>query len=317
MKKFLGICAVIGILILLQIYFWCVQAGPLTQTAFIRVEKGTSLNLMADGLKREGIIAHPFVFKIIARFSGLSQKLRAGEYKFEPEISLWNVMQKIAKGDVFYRKITLAEGLTNAEIMRLLNDNPYLSGETVLNDVQGSILPETYTFPFGTERQKIIREAQADMQKTLDEAWNMRDLTLPIKNKQELLILASIIEKETGVPEERPLVASVFVNRLKKGMKLQTDPTVIFALTQGKSDLGRTLKRKDLQVDSPYNTYKYYGLPPEPICNPGKDAIFAAAQPAKTDYLFFVATGDGGHNFSKSLSEHNKNVKSWVKKISK
>lgn len=317
MKKFLGICAVIGILILLQIYFWCVQAGPLTQTAFIRVEKGTSLNLMADGLKREGIIAHPFVFKIIARFSGLSQKLRAGEYKFEPEISLWNVMQKIAKGDVFYRKITLAEGLTNAEIMQLLNDNPYLSGETVLNDVQGSILPETYTFPFGTERQKIIREAQADMQKTLDEAWNMRDLTLPIKNKQELLILASIIEKETGVPEERPLVASVFVNRLKKGMKLQTDPTVIFALTQGKSDLGRTLKRKDLQVDSPYNTYKYYGLPPEPICNPGKDAIFAAAQPAKTDYLFFVATGDGGHNFSKSLSEHNKNVKSWVKKISK
>lgn len=317
MKKFLGICAVIGILILLQIYFWCVQAGPLTQTAFIRVEKGTSLNLMADGLKREGIIAHPFVFKIIARFSGLSQKLRAGEYKFEPEISLWNVMQKIAKGDVFYRKITLAEGLTNAEIMQLLNDNPYLSGEMVLNDVQGSILPETYTFPFGTERQKIIREAQADMQKTLDEAWNMRDLTLPIKNKQELLILASIIEKETGVPEERPLVASVFVNRLKKGMKLQTDPTVIFALTQGKSDLGRTLKRKDLQVDSPYNTYKYYGLPPEPICNPGKDAIFAAAQPADTDYLFFVATGDGGHNFSKSLSEHNKNVKSWVKKISK
>lgn len=317
MKKFLGICAVICILILLQIYFWCVQAGPLTQTAFIRVEKGTSLNLMADGLKREGIIAHPFVFKIIARFSGLSQKLRAGEYKFEPEISLWNVMQKIAKGDVFYRKITLAEGLTNAEIMQLLNDNPYLSGETVLNDVQGSILPETYTFPFGTERQKIIREAQADMQKTLDEAWNMRDLTLPIKNKQELLILASIIEKETGVPEERPLVASVFVNRLKKGMKLQTDPTVIFALTQGKSDLGRTLKRKDLQVDSPYNTYKYYGLPPEPICNPGKDAIFAAAQPADTDYLFFVATGDGGHNFSKSLSEHNKNVKNWVKKISK
>ena len=317
MKKFLGICTVVGILILLQIYFWCVQAGPLTQTAFIRVEKGTSLNMMADGLKREGIISHPFVFKVIARFSGLSQKLRAGEYKFEPEISLWNVMQKIAKGDVFYRKITLAEGLTNAEIVQLLNDNPYLNGEAVLNDVQGSILPETYTFPFGTDRQKIIREAQADMQKTLDEAWNVRDLTLPIKNKQELLILASIIEKETGVPEERPLVASVFVNRIKKGMKLQTDPTVIFALTQGKSDLGRTLKRKDLQVDSPYNTYKYYGLPPEPICNPGKDAIFAAAQPAETDYLFFVATGDGGHNFSKSLSEHNKNVKSWVKKISK
>ncbi len=317
MKKILGIGIVLAALIVLQIYLWCVQAGPLAQTAFIRVEKGTSLNMMADGLKREGIIAHPLIFKIAARLSGLSQKLRAGEYQFEPKISLWKVMQKIAKGDVFYRKITLPEGLTNAEIAQILNENPYLSGELALGDKQGLILPETYTFPFGTARQKIVAEAQADMQKTLDEAWNARDLNLPIKNKKELLILASIIEKETGVPEERALVASVFVNRLKKGMKLQTDPTVIFALTEGKSELGRTLKRKDLQIDSPYNTYKYYGLPPEPICNPGKDAIFAAAQPAETDYLFFVATGDGGHNFSKSLSEHNKNVKSWVKKISK
>ena len=317
MKKFLGIGIAFAVLVSLQIYFWCVQSGPLTQTAFIRVEKGTSLNMVADGLYREGIISHPFIFKIIARFSGLSQKLRAGEYKFEPQISLWNVMQKIAQGDVFYRKITLPEGLTNLEIVALLNENPYLSGEVSLNETQGSILPETYTFPFGTERQKIILEAQADMQKILDDAWNIRDLTLPIKNKKELLILASIIEKETGVPEERSLVASVFVNRLKKGMKLQTDPTVIFALTQGKSDLGRSLKRKDLLIDSPYNTYKYYGLPPEPICNPGKEAIFAAAQPADTDYLYFVATGDGGHNFSKSLSEHNKNVKNWVKKISK
>ena len=309
MKKFLGICTFVGILILLQVYVWCVQAGPLMQTAYIRVERGTSLSMLADGLQKEGVINHALVFKIIARFSGLSQKLRAGEYKFEPKISLWNVMQKIAKGDVFYRKITLPEGLTNVEISKILNENPYLSGQVVLDDVQGSILPETYTFPFGTERKKIILEAQADMQKVLDDAWNVRDLTLPVKNKQELLVLASIIEKETGVPEERPLVASVFVNRLKKGMKLQTDPTVIFALTQGKAELGRSLKRKDLQIDSPYNTYKYYGLPPEPICNPGKDSIWAAAKPAKTDYLYFVATGDGGHNFSKSLSEHNKNVK--------
>ena len=317
MKKILGIAATLGVLILLQVYFWCVQAGPLTQIALVRVEKGASLNTVADSLKREGVISHPFIFKIIGRLSGTAQKLRAGEYEFEPRISLWNVLQKIAKGEVFYRKITLPEGLTNAEIAKLLNDNPYLSGELVLGESQGLILPETYTFPFGTERQKIIHEAQADMQKILDDAWNIRDLSLPIKNKKELLVLASIIEKETGVPEERPLVASVFVNRLKKGMKLQTDPTVIFALTQGKSDLGRTLKRKDLQIDSPFNTYKYYGLPPEPICNPGKDAIYAAAQPAETDYLFFVAAGNGGHNFSKSLSEHNKNVRNWVKKISK
>ncbi len=317
MKKILGILVILGGLFLLQIYVWCVNAGPLTQTAYIRVERGTSLSMLADGLQREGVINHALLFKLISRLSGTAQKLRAGEYEFEPQISLWNVMQKIAKGDVFYRKITLPEGLTNNEIAQILNENPYLSGELIIDGEQGTLLPETYTFPFGTERRKIVMEAKNDMQKVLDEAWNMRDLSLPIKNKQELLVLASIIEKETGVPQERAMVASVFVNRLKKGMKLQTDPTVIFALTQGKSDLGRSLKKKDLQVDSPYNTYKYYGLPPAPICNPGKDSIMAAAHPAETDYLYFVATGDGGHNFSKSLSEHNKNVKNWVKKISK
>ena len=155
MKKFLGIGAVFAILAVLQIYIWCVQAGHLTQTAFIRVEKGTSLSLMAQGLSEQGIISHPFIFKVAARFMGLAQKLRAGEYKFESKISLWKVMQKIAKGDVFYRKVTIAEGLTNDEIIRLLKDNPYLQGEIVLNENQGTILPETYTFPYGTERQRF------------------------------------------------------------------------------------------------------------------------------------------------------------------
>ena len=226
-------------------------------------------------------------------------------------------MQKIAKGDVFYRKITLPEGLTNAEIAQILNENPYLSGELALGDKQGLILPETYTFPFGTARQKIVAEAQADMQKTLDEAWNARDLNLPIKNKKELLILASIIEKETGIVDERPLVASVFLNRLRKGMRLQTDPTVIYAITEGETSFGRSLKKKDLKIDSPYNTYLNYGLPPGPICNPGREAIMAAAHPAESDYLYFVADGKGGHRFAKSLSEHNRNVKTWVRSIRK
>ncbi|MBR2033284.1 MAG: endolytic transglycosylase MltG, partial [Alphaproteobacteria bacterium] len=157
-------------------------------------------------------------------------------------------------------------------------------------------------------------QAKDAMNKALDKAWENKDEHLPIKNKKQLLILASIIEKETGVAEERGLVASVFVNRLRKGMKLQTDPTVIYALTKGKKELGRVLLRKDLEIDSLYNTYKYYGLPPAPICNPGKDSLKAAANPEISNYLYFVASGNGGHNFATSLNEHNKNVKAWKNK---
>ena len=160
-------------------------------------------------------------------------------------------------------------------------------------------------------------DAQSSLDKVLAFEWKHRNPEVPLKSPEELLILASIIEKETGVPEERGLVASVFVNRLRKGMKLQTDPTVIYALTQGKEELGRSLRRKDLSIDSPYNTYKYFGLPPTPICNPGKESIHAAAHPEESDYLFFVADGKGGHNFSTNLKEHNKNVKDWVKSLPK
>ena len=147
------------------------------------------------------------------------------------------------------------------------------------------------------------------MQKALEEVWASRDSSLPLKDVNELLTLASIIEKETGVPEERPLVASVFLNRLKKGMRLQTDPTVIYAITEGETSFGRSLKRADLKIDSPYNTYLNYGLPPGPICNPGREALMAAARPQQSDYLYFVADGKGGHRFARSLNEHNRNVK--------
>ena len=179
---------------------------------------------------------------------------------------------------------------------------------------EGEFLPETYTFSRGEERQKIAAQGKLAMQKVLQQAWDGRDADLPLKNKEELLILASIVEKETGVPEERPQVASVFVNRLKKGMLLQTDPTVIYAVTKGEYDLGRPLLRRDLEVDSPYNTYKYAGLPPTPICSPGAASIMAAAHPDKTPYLYFVASGTGGHNFARTLNEHNANVKKWRQK---
>ena len=172
-------------------------------------------------------------------------------------------------------------------------------------------MPETYTFSRSDSPKKIIAQAQKAMQDVLDQAWNERDKNLPLQSKYELLILASIVEKETGIGMERAQVASVFENRLRLGMLLQTDPTVIYAVTGGKEELNRSLTRKDLAIDSPYNTYKYAGLPPTPICNPGKEAIFAAAHPAETNYLYFVASGSGGHNFATTLSEHNENVRKW------
>lgn len=174
------------------------------------------------------------------------------------------------------------------------------------------MLPETYTFVKGETKNKIIKQAKNAMQKVLENAWQNRAENLPFQNKNELLILASIVEKETGSHDERAKVASVFVNRLNIGMPLQTDPTVIYAITGGKSDFGRTLHRADMEIDSPFNTYRYKGLPPTPICNPGLKALEATANPLTTDFLYFVADGKGGHRFSKTLSEHNKNIKLWL-----
>ncbi len=315
MKKLLVFMTLIVLLAVYQLRNWAVSDGPLGEAVNVIVPKGATLTTVAQKLNEAGVINKPFLFKIYARFEGLDKRLRAGEYQFEPEISMNRVMEKIAKGEVFYRRITFAEGLTTGQILYQIATNKELSSEVTLDVNEGELLPETYTFEYGASQDSIVLEARKAMQKALDEAWEGRDSGLPYKDKNQLLTMASIIEKETGVADERPLVASVFVNRLRKGMKLQTDPTVIYALTEGQMELGRTLKKKDLAIDSPYNTYKYYGLPPAPICNPGRDALMAAAHPAQSDFLYFVATGDGGHNFSTNLNEHNRNVKGWLKKI--
>ena len=219
--------------------------------------------------------------------------------------------EKLVSGKVYLRKITFPEGLTSREIHELLKNNEFLNKEEFAIPSEGSILPETYTFSRGDSPKKIIKQSQKARDDVLEQIWNGRDENLPLNSKEQLLILASSVEKETGIGAERAEVASVFINRLRLGMLLQTDPTVIYAVTGGKEDLNRPLTRKDLTIDSPYNTYKYAGLPPAPICNPGKDAIFAAAHPANTSYLYFVASGKGGHNFAKSLDEHNDNVRKW------
>jgi len=279
----------------------------------VLIPRGANLMTVANKLKEAGIIQYPQLFRFIGRFNGLDKKLKAGEYVFVPKMSLVEVMQQIADGDIFYRRITLPEGLTTIQILELIMSEPLLSDEITVEVKEGELLPETYSFMRGDSRNSIVLQAKKAMQNTLDEVWSTREDKLPLKRKEDLLVLASIVEKETGISEERGLVASVFVNRLKKGMKLQTDPTVIYALTQGKQELGRLLTRKDLKIDNPFNTYKYYGLPPAPICNPGRESLEAAARPEKSDFIYFVASGDGGHNFATNLNEHNNNVRKWKK----
>lgn len=313
MKKLLLLCAIIGV----AAAFLYVTAVNIVQTPhkvieplIVQIKRGDSLNEIAAVLRQNKLTDKDIYFILYSKINKIYPKIKAGEYLIENDISLQQLAELLSSGKVYLRKITFAEGLTSREIADILYQNELLNGGFDIPP-EGEFLPETYTFSRGESRQKIIEQGKSAMQKTLEQAWNGRDADLPLNNKDELLVLASIIEKETGIATERPQVASVFVNRLKKGMLLQTDPTVIYAVTKGQTDLNRPLTYRDLAIDSPYNTYKYAGLPPKPICNPGTASIMAAAHPDKTPYLYFVASGNGGHNFAKSLAEHNANVRKW------
>lgn len=288
-------------------------SGPLAETVTVDISRGISSQKVAEILYDKGVISQPLIFRLLMKYKQNDGQIKAGEYLFAPQVSMLQVLDKLVRGEVVYHKITIPEGYTVGQVLYLLNMNDLLSGEFDIFPDEGAFLPETYTFQKGESRNRLVQEAMAAMTKKLQEVWDSRDEGLPYKDIRDLLIMASIIEKETGVRSERSQVASVFVNRLRKGMLLQTDPTVIYALTEGREELGRPLTRKDLSVDSPYNTYKYAGLPPSPICNPGEASLYAAAHPAETDFLYFVASGNGGHNFAKTLSEHNLNVTNWKK----
>lgn len=320
MRSFLvkGLMILVALQIPFSFFNWQVHKPlPMTSPIVVEMPKGGNAGVLAKQLKEEGVVKFPLWVKLTSRAFGYDKKLKAGEYKLLPGMSLLDVLEKVSSGKVVLHRLTLPEGLTTNQMLKIIENNELLTGPITEPVKEGELLPETYSFHKGESRNKFIVNAKKAMDKALNEAWEGRDEDLPLNSQEELLILASIIEKETGVDAERQKVASVFVNRLNKDMLLQTDPTVIYAITLGKSDLGRSLKRKDLQVDSPYNTYKTKGLPPTPICNPGLEALQAAAHPADTDYLFFVADGKGGHNFAKSLDEHNRNVKSWVNSLRK
>lgn len=274
------------------------------------IEKGMTLSQISTRLNQEHVLTFPFLFKGILYGTGEWRSLKAGEYLIPAAITPAQLIHILKSGNVILHAVTLIEGETSHHLIQRLKDDLRFQGDCTIPP-EGSLLPETYTFPRGVERQKIVERMQKAMQKAVTSLWAQRPQDFPLKSPEELVIIASIVEKETALPQERPLVAAVFLNRLKKNMALQADPTVLYALTKGKGELGREMSRKDLQVESPYNTYLQLGLPPTPIGNPSLASLRAITFPADVPYLYFVADGSGGHVFATTLEDHQKNHAAW------
>jgi UPF0755 protein len=285
---------------------------PIKEEKTVVIPRGTKVREIAMKLQDEGLTPNRIIFRIASRILA-NDNLQAGEYKFKPEQNLADAVLMLRNGESIVRMFTAAEGLTSTEIINLLKNDPTMTGDIVAAPAEGSLLPETYRYSYGDTRKSLVERMQKSRRDVLNELWAKREASLPLKTPQEAVIMASIIEKETGKKcEERARVAGVFYNRLKLRMPLQSDPTVIYALTKGQKPLGRELTREDLATNSPYNTYTNPGLPPGPISNPGKASLEAALHPEKHDFLYFVADGTGGHVFAKDLSAHNKNVNRWL-----
>ena len=286
-------------------------AGPLTSETIVVLPPGVGLAGIAERLASAEAIGDPLVFRLAARWIGKDRSLKAGEYRIDPGATPLEILELLEAGKVLLHRLTVAEGLTVAEVWKILEESEVLVGPLPPRPVEGTVLPETYLFSKGESRAKLAERMRVGMASLLAEAWAARPSDLKLASPEEALILASIIEKETALAEEYPLVAAVFHNRLRRSMRLQSDPTVIYGITKGEKSLGRALTRADLEAATPYNTYKIDSLPPGPIANPGRGAIEAALAPADVDYLYFVADGSGGHAFANSLAEHNRNVQRW------
>jgi len=283
--------------------------GPLEREKTVNIPSRLGVRDIADLLLREGVIdEHPMVFVGGVIWLQAHADLKSGEYVFRPRSSVREVVETIMEGKVTQHAITLPEGWTSEQIVRRLLESEILTGN--IKDVprEGTLLPESYRFPRGTPREQVIQRLQRDQRRVLQEIWERRSPDLPVKTPEQLVILASIIEKETGKHEERKRVAAVFVNRLKQRKRLESDPTIIYGLVGGKGSLGHGITRSERETPTPYNTYIIDGLPPGPIANPGRASLEAAANPARTKEMFFVADGTGGHVFSETFDQHQRNV---------
>ena len=287
--------------------------GPLAQSTSVLIQAGSDLDSISAQLERHNVIDNPFIFSTAVRFFYKAEdKLRAGEYLFEANASMEKVLEDLLSGRSVLHALTFPEGWTSQAIVDKLNADSVLTGEIKTVPPEGSLMPETYKFTRGATREQMIEQMKRAQSRAVEDLWARRAPGLPIETQEEFVTLASIVEKETGKADERPRVASVFINRLREGMRLQSDPTVLYGLFGGKGrPADRPIYQSDLDKQTPYNTYQVAGLPPTPIANPGRAALEAVANPSRTEELYFVADGTGGHVFATNLEEHNRNVARW------
>ncbi len=283
--------------------------GPLGEARAVVVPR-TTLDQVTELMAREGVIDSPAALRLAALATRGQGPVRAGELMFPAGASLAQVLEALRFGKPVQHRLTIPEGLTATQVAALVAGAPALEGGVTVPE-EGSILPETYAYDRGTARETLLGRGAKAMDRALDQAWAERQEGTPLASAQQLLVLASIVERETSRPEERPRVAAVYLNRLRRGMRLQSDPTVVYGASGGLGTLDHGLTRAELDRDDPYNTYRNAGLPPGPISMPGVASLKAAARPADTDELFFVADGTGGHAFAQTEREHGRNVAHW------
>ena len=282
------------------------------------IPRGSGLSSIATRLEKENLIKSASLFKLITKLRGNERNFKAGEFQITYPASMAQIYETLSEGQAILYPFTVPEGLTSTQILRKMSGQKTLVQDYVALPTEGSLLPETYMLPRGMKKSDLIKQMKKAQVDVLNELWDSRDENLPIKSKAEAVILASVVEKETGVSSERDVVAGVFINRLRKGMRLQSDPTIIYGVSKGeillnKKGKQRGIRRSEIDKKTDWNTYQIDGLPKTPICNPGKDAIAAVLKPAQTEYLFFVADGTGGHVFAKTVRDHNNNVNKWRK----
>lgn len=285
--------------------------GKTTEEVTFQVERGNGLGTISQRLVDAGIISNKWVFQAGTRSKKKERAIKAGEFRIAKGASMNEVLTELTEGTPITYAVTVPEGYTSWQVVERLRAEASLEGEIALVPTEGTLLPDTYSFERGDDRASILERMTGAQSEALAEIWAGRNPDIPIATPEELVVLASIVEKETGIAEERPQVAAVFINRLNLGMRLQTDPTVIYGITNGEGPLGRGLKRSELEAGTPYNTYIIAGLPPGPIANPGVESMRAVANPADTKALYFVAAGaksSQGHLFAASYAEHRKNV---------
>jgi UPF0755 protein len=301
-----------------SLWFWLYSPGGLfrpillTDPQIIEISPSSSCSQIAFRLYNQKVISNPLVFGLTASVQTfLGHPLKAGEYKIYPQITGLDLLLQLQSGQILIHYLTIPEGWSVSQICEKLEGDPNLRGSIQTIPPEGTLLPQTYSYLKGDLRSRLVLRMQKAMDQTLKRLWTERDPSIPIRTSQDALILASIIEKESSVQSEQPLIASVFYNRFQHKMRLQSDPTVIYAITLGRKSLSRLLTRADLKIDSPYNTYLYEGLPPNPISCPGQFAIQSVLHPSRTQYLYFVVDGKGGHNFSSTYSLHRNYVRMY------